>query len=94
MRLVDRFGAVLGGRSLGETIRAEVLEQLSHGENLVVLDLDGVEAVSPSFADEVFGKLQAEVGDRLQIINVGEALQPMANIARAGREENSDGPTL
>jgi hypothetical protein len=90
IRLADRFGAVLGGRIVGEEIRREALGQVARGEK-VVLDLDGVEAVSPSFADEIFGKLHAEAGDSVEIVNVGEALQRMAKIARAGREDPNGG---
>jgi hypothetical protein len=66
------------------------MDHVRRGE-AVVLDLDGVEAVSPSFADEIFGKLQAEAGDLFEVINIGPALKPMANIARAGRKDIGSG---
>lgn len=87
MRLADKHGEVLGGRILGEEIRAEVISLVKTGEE-VVLDLDGVLAISPSFADEVFGKLPAEVGDRVRFVNVGDNLQTVAEMARAGRSGN------
>lgn len=90
VRLADRYGAVLNGRSLGESIRGKAMDHVRRGE-AVVLDLDGVEAVSPSFADEIFGKLQAEAGDLFEVINIGPALKPMANIARAGRKDIGSG---
>lgn len=89
MRLADLHGEVLGSRVLGEHIRAEVVRQAQTGAT-VVIDLDGVQAVSPSFADEIFGKLPSEVGDRVEFVNVGDALRAMANIARAGRAEGGN----
>lgn len=86
MRLADEYGPVLSGRLLGEAIRRDVTQLVGSGEK-VVLDLDGVEAVSPSFADEIFGKLPSEVGESVEFINVGDGLQSMANIARAGRAD-------
>jgi hypothetical protein len=89
MRLAERYGEVLGGRVLGEKIRVEVAKQVDAGET-VVLDLEGVLAISPSFADEIFGKLPAEVDDdRIEFVNVSEQIQAVANMARAGRSGNS-----
>ena len=90
MRLADLHGAVLGSRILGEQVRAEVVRQAESGATVVV-DLEGVQAVSPSFADEIFGKLPSEVGDRVEFVNVGDALSAMADIARAGRAEDGNG---
>jgi STAS-like domain of unknown function (DUF4325) len=91
MQLADEHGVVLGGRVLGEQIRAEVVRQVRAG-GTVVLDLAGVEAISPSFADEIFGKLPAEVGDGVEFANVSDQLQAVANMARAGRADHGSGP--
>lgn len=87
MRLAEEHGEVLGGRVLGEQIRVEVVRQIKAG-GTVVLDLAGVQAISPSFADEIFGKLPAEVGGQVEFSNVSEELQVVANMARAGRSSN------
>lgn len=87
MRLAEKHGEVLGGRILGEEIRAEVVRLVKAGE-VVVLDLDGVEAVSPSFADEIFGKLPQEVGEQVEFVNVTPPIQAVAEMARAGRAGN------
>lgn len=84
MRLAEKHGEVLGGRVLGEEIREDVVRLVQAGE-AVVLDLGGVEAVSPSFADEIFGKLPQEVGERVEFVNVSRQIQAVANMARAGR---------
>lgn len=88
MRLAEKYGEVLGGRVLGARIRSEVARQVEAGEK-VVLDLEGVLVISPSFADEIFGKLPAEVGDdHIAFVNVSKQIQAVANMARAGRSGN------
>ena len=89
MRLADKHGEVLGGRVLGEEIRIEIVRRVSAGEKVLV-DLDGVNAISPSFADEVFGKLLAEVDpDKVEFVNVSDQILAVANMARAGRSNGS-----
>jgi uncharacterized protein DUF4325 len=88
MRLADDHEEVLGGRDLAKEIRADVVRRVEAGEE-VVIDLEGVLAVSPSFADELFGKLPASVGDRVQFANASRHLQSVAAMARAGRPDNS-----
>jgi STAS-like domain of unknown function (DUF4325) len=89
MHLVKEHGEVLGGRVLGEEVRVKVARLVEEGE-VVTLDLDGVVAVSPSFADEVFGKLPAEVGDEhIEFVNLSAEIQAVADMARAGRSSNS-----
>lgn len=87
MRLAEKHGEVLGGRILGEEIRAEVISLVEAGED-VEIDLDGVLAISPSFADEIFGKLPATVGDHIRFVNVSDNLQAVAEMARAGRSSD------
>lgn len=88
MQLAKEHGEVLGGRVLGEQIRAKVARMVKAGET-VTLDLEGVLAVSPSFADEVFGKLPVEVGARnVEFINLSPQIQAVADMARAGRSGN------
>lgn len=90
MHLAEEHGDVLGGRDLAGEIREEVVRRVEAGEE-VVIDLDGVLTVSPSFADELFGKLPASVGSRVQFENVSEHLQSVAEMARAGRPDNGSG---
>lgn len=89
MELAKEHGEVLGGRVLGEEIRAAVVGMVKAGE-VVTLDLKGVLAVSPSFADEVFGKLPAEVGDQqVTFVNLSPQIQEVAEMARAGRSNGA-----
>ncbi|MDO4159198.1 MAG: STAS-like domain-containing protein [Prevotellaceae bacterium] len=50
------FGENLGTRMLGEKARNALLPMIQ-GEERVVLDFEGVDVVSNSFADECIGKL-------------------------------------
>ena len=59
VRLVDEVGPVLAGRPDAARLRERVVDAAAAGE--AVVDLAGVEAVSPSFADEFFGKLSPEL---------------------------------
>jgi hypothetical protein len=59
-------GPDLSGRALGESIRTSI----DPGAPSVVFDCAGVESMSPSFADEVFGKLSEQPGHpSVQIVN-------------------------
>lgn len=85
MRLAEEHGSVLGGRVLGQEIRGRIVRQVERGA-CVVIDLEGVVAVSPSFADEIFGKLPLEVReDQVEFVNVSEELRDAQRMARAGR---------
>lgn len=60
-----RFGQDLLTRDRAAPIRAELrreMDALESGAHLVV-DMDGVGAVTPSFADELLGRLLLEVGE-------------------------------
>jgi hypothetical protein len=50
------FGSSLGTREMGGEIRRGLLENIK-SHDLLVFDLEGVEVVSNSFADECFAKL-------------------------------------
>jgi hypothetical protein len=77
----DRLGPVLAGRAEAIELREDVERRASHGP--VVVDLDGVLTMSPSFADELFAKLAADVDVAFE--NMDEDLQNLANYVRAGR---------
>jgi len=48
-------------REQGRTLLTDVLERLQKRQ-MLVLSLEGVEAISPSFADELFGGLAEALG--------------------------------
>lgn len=85
VRLAEEHGVVLAGRDLAKAIRGDVVGRVNRGEE-VVIDFDGVVAISPSFADELFGKLPITVGDRVQFEHVSEHIASVAKMARAGRD--------
>lgn len=62
VRLADTQGPVLTGRSAAIDLREQLLTELDD-DGRIVLDLEGVETVSPSFADELFGRFVDAVGE-------------------------------
>jgi hypothetical protein len=83
--LADRFGPVLAGRLQAMTVRQEIERKLHNGVEVVV-DLDGVVTMSPSFADEIFGKLATETNSgRLRFEHLNAHLEGVAQTAAAGR---------
>lgn len=62
-----------GSRDFGIVIRTRIEEALAGGDDVVV-ELGGLEDMSPSFADECFGKLSEQFGEdvrsrRVQVRN-------------------------
>ena len=74
MTIVMReFGSALVSRKMGRTAYERIVEMMRGGE--VVFDFDGVDTVTNSFADEVFGRLAYELGmeelrKRTRFVNV------------------------
>jgi anti-anti-sigma regulatory factor len=56
---LSEFGTSFATRGRGEELRREILERAAGAESIVI-DLDGVEHVSYSFADELLAKLCAQ----------------------------------
>jgi hypothetical protein len=71
------LGPDLSGRSLGEQVRREVL---GFDAKEVVFDCIGVDLMTPSFADEAFGKLALE--DRRPRIRVVNATPDIVSTVR------------
>lgn len=62
-----QLGPDLSGRGLGGDLRRYALELTS---DEITFDFKGIEAMSPSFADEAFGKLAVESNrPRIKIVN-------------------------
>lgn len=51
-----------GSRESGKEARQKILNIMDGYKNTVVFDFDGVNLISSSFADEVFGKIHKEIG--------------------------------
>ncbi|HTA33714.1 MAG TPA: STAS-like domain-containing protein [Solirubrobacteraceae bacterium] len=79
---LSELGPDLSGRTRGETIRGLV----EPGVTEVVFDCTGVESMSPSFADEVFGKLAAQPQrPHIKIINASQDILALARFAVSER---------
>ena len=88
-KLADRYGAVLAGRQPATEIREEV-ERLVRSGEAVTVDLEGIVTMSPSFADELFGKLAANVGaGAVHFEHLEGHLAVIAEMATAGRRRDS-----
>lgn len=59
-------------------------------EPVVVIDLEGVDAMSPSFADEVFAKLADEISaNQVRFENISPGIRSLARFVTLGRREQS-----
>jgi STAS-like domain of unknown function (DUF4325) len=88
---LGKWGTELIGRPLGEEVQRELAELLRE-HSTVVINLQGAEVVSPSFADEAFAKpiVQAQATDasiRVRFIDVPEGLGAMLNRVVENRRE-------
>jgi len=75
------WGMSLGTRAVGEKIRRQIETLVDQGE-IIHLDFSGVEVASPSFVDELVGKLflkygQANLRGRLRVVNASPEVQAL-----------------
>lgn len=86
MKIADEHGSVLTGRSLAAEIAAELALRVAD-RGTVTVDFHGVEAMSPSFADELFGKLWAHVdSDTVVLQNVNDHVAGVAHMMKRNRQ--------
>ncbi len=74
----------LGSRGSGEQLRKEIDSLLGQENQKVLLDFKGIDRISHSFADEVFGLLSVKFGldyikTHLALQNAQENIKVMAN---------------
>lgn len=62
LSLTTEVGRYPSSRAKGAAFRRQLTQALANGAPTVQVDLQGVEAMSDSFADEVFGVLVAQRG--------------------------------
>ena len=79
-----------GTRQSGERIRNEILNLLQESSQAVVIDFAGITVVSSSFADELIGKLVAELGfiaftQQIRMNGMNEIIAPIINRSVAQR---------
>lgn len=78
IKLSEELGSTLVGRIPARELRARIEECAREGK-MVTLDFDGVIGISPSFADEVFGRTDP---DSVTLVNLSEHLAHVARIVR------------
>ena len=83
IKLVDEFGQLLSGRTAGSAFRERLEASASGGETFIV-DFEGVVAVSPSFADEIFAKLDRSLVDSgaISFINMPNSVAALGRFVR------------
>jgi len=86
IRPADELGAVLSSRFAAETLRSRIESELDAGHEVTV-SFEGVIAISPSFADELFAKMppEAERSGRLRFVDLSEDLLAIARFVKEGR---------
>jgi hypothetical protein len=86
LRPADEHGTVLAGRGQAAAIRGAIEEAARRGEEVVV-DLEGVETVSPSFADELFAKIDPTLVDSKQVRfeHLPPSIEPLVRFVMHGR---------
>ena len=84
------FGPVLTSRSTAELLRRRIENEALSGAHVTV-DFAGVEAVSPSFADEIFAKIDHELVDsgHIRFENLSDDLLALVRFVVSGRQERS-----
>lgn len=82
VKLAETQGAVLTGRVNAIELREDLLREVDP-DGKITLDLEGVEAVSPSFADELFGRFVDAVGEEnVEFVNLNAHLQTVLSMVR------------
>jgi hypothetical protein len=86
IRPADSLGPALTSRFLGADLR-EQIEAILSKDGSVVIDFDGVRAISPSFADEVFAKLpqDAIASGQIRFENLTDDLRVIAQYVTRAR---------
>lgn len=74
----------LGSRDSGEQLREKIIELLSQEGSQVVINFRGIDRISHSFADEVFGLLYVRFGldvikQQIQLENAQDNIRSLAN---------------
>lgn len=86
IKAADEIGQVLTGRSEAAVLRTRV-EQLAAQDPPVTVDFSGVITASPSFADELFAKLDPALIENGDVIfeHVPPSVASIARYVRSGR---------
>ena len=93
-RVKERAERDVNSRRSGARVRRQI-ENLLAEEDHVVIDFDGVDVISSSFADEVFGRLFLELGpvtfaSRIPLRNTNETVRGLIDRAIVQRTRLAD----
>jgi hypothetical protein len=91
LKPADELGSVLAGRNVAASLRDRVEAALARGET-VWLDFEGVDAMSPSFADELFAKLSVRFGtgdDQVRFEHLRNDQRALVEYVLRGRPSSS-----
>ncbi len=90
--LAAELGSVLTSRSIGQQVRERITSAAAAGEGVVV-SFAGVEAMSPSFADEIFAKVDDSLVQQglIEFVDVDPTLEAIIRFVRAGRTSQAAG---
>ncbi len=82
VKLLEREGPVLSGRMQAKSLISELTADITSGKH-VTLDFEGILALSPSFADELFVRFARDVStEQVSFTNLSDELQRIAAAVR------------
>ncbi|RUU77272.1 DUF4325 domain-containing protein [Mesorhizobium sp. M7A.F.Ca.MR.362.00.0.0] len=89
IKLLDESNA-FGTREIAKPVRLKIENVLRNSDTFIDIDMDGVELISSSFADEVFGKLFYALGplnftQRVRIVNGSRVVSQLIDRAISQR---------
>jgi STAS-like domain of unknown function (DUF4325) len=86
IRPADDLGAVLSGRFEAEELRGRI--ESAAREHEVIVSFKGVEAMSPSFADELFAKFPRDLleSGQVRFRDLDQDLKVLARFVKEGRD--------
>lgn len=84
MRPADELGPILASRGRALDLRRRLEAELAAAGEAVI-DFEGVDTMTPSFADEFIAKLPADARDRLRFEHLDEDLRALIDAVSAGR---------
>lgn len=90
---LKEIGTILGLRKVGKNCRENIEKVISNGET-VIIDFEGVESLSSSFADELIAKLYIEYGQEkfitsIKFENINDYMKKIINSSIRDRIEEA-----
>ena len=90
------FGRALVTRIAGRSAFAKISKEMQLADGIVTFDFDGVDSITNSFADEVFGRMICEIGmEEMKKRTTFKNISPFwAHIVRAAMDSRASQQTL